>query len=219
MLFDLDGTLTDSRRGIVNGIRHAFTATGVEVDGDHDWGRYLGPPLRDALVELHGMAEPQADECVEAYLDYYGATGKYENDVYEGIPELLAELRDAGVVLGLATSKRAYLAEDILEHFGLRAHFAHVGGAAPDGTGGRKQAVVARAIDVLAGDAPASSGPGSTVVMVGDRHHDVDGAADAGIGTIGVAWGYAEPGELTAAGALAVVATVDELRDLLLDRG
>jgi phosphoglycolate phosphatase len=209
VLFDLDGTIMDSRRGIIAGLVVALAAVGVEVDDDHDWVPYLGPPLREVLAAQHGLSSEQIDIAVDGYLGYYEARGKYENEVYPGMAELLAALATTDVSIAVATSKRAFLADDILTHFQLRDRFAHVGGARGDGSGGTKKEVIEAtlaAMDLL---------PGADIVMVGDRRHDIDGAKAWGLATIGVGWGYAPPGELPAAGADVVVATVADLTEEL----
>jgi phosphoglycolate phosphatase len=209
-LFDLDGTISDSADGILHGIQHAFEVLGIRVDDDHDWRQYLGPPFRDALADIHGLPEPVVERGVDAYLDYYRNGGLYEAEVFPGIPALLEELHGRGVVLGVATSKRAFMAKELLENFGLRDRFAVVEGAFPDGTNGRKHEVIKRALDTI-GVVDHHHG----VVMIGDREHDIHGARVIGLPTIGVGWGYAAEGELAAAGADHLVATVDELAELL----
>jgi phosphoglycolate phosphatase len=205
VLFDLDGTIMDSRSGIVAGISRALAAVGVDVEDDYDWTPYLGPPLRDAFARQHGLSSHAIDIAVAAYLDFYEGGGMYDNAVYPGMDDLLGRLTPLDVPIAVATSKRAFLADDILRHFGLRDRFDHVGGSLPDGTGGRKDDVIVRTLEALGVAA------GTDVVMIGDRHHDIDGAKVVGLATIGVGWGYGEPGELEAAGADVVVATVDEL--------
>jgi phosphoglycolate phosphatase len=205
VLFDLDGTIMDSRPGIVAGLTRGLSAVGVTVADGYDWTPYLGPPLRDSFASEHGLSEADIDVAVAAYLDDYEAEGKYANAVYPGMAELLADLANDGRTVALATSKRAFLADDIVNHFGLRDHFAHVGGSHPDGTGGRKDEVIAATLAALEEDA------GLDVVMIGDRHHDIEGAQRTGVATIGVSWGYAVDGELEAAGADVIVDTVDQL--------
>lgn len=212
VLFDLDGTISDSGDGIIKGLEHGLAEVGRRMPPDHDWGRYLGPPLREALAEFNGLSAEEVDTAVEAYVEYYQDGGMFECDVYAGMPELLAELRRRGVTLGVATSKRAFMAEGILDHFGLLDCFTAVGGAHPDGTGGHKHEVIARTLEELSVDVQDLR----QVVMVGDRDHDIRGAKLAGLRAVGVRWGYAEEGELEAAGADHVVDTVEELRELLL---
>ena len=156
-----------------------------------------------------GVPQTRVDDAIAAYREYYGRQGLLENRVYDGIPEALARLRAAGLRLVLATSKPEPFAERIVAAFGLAPLLDHVAGATLDGTVARKADVIARALEAVG----AAAGP--DVVMVGDRAHDALGAAEHGLTCVGVEWGYAEPGELEAAGAIAVVATPAELADLL----
>ncbi|MBI2703679.1 MAG: HAD hydrolase-like protein [Actinobacteria bacterium] len=211
VLFDLDGTISDAAPGIINGLKHAMEKIGVPVEEDHDWTPYLGPPLPDALRDVHGLAPARADAAMGAYLDYYRSRGLFENELYAGIPELVDDLRAQGTTIAVATSKRAFLAERILEHFGLRDRFAVIGGARADGSGGRKHEVIVRALDELGIDHD-----GRGIAMVGDRAHDIYGARNVGLVAVGVRWGYAPPGELEAAGADLVVDTVADLAAALL---
>ena len=213
-LFDLDGTISDSGQGIINGIKFALNKIDVRVPEDHDWVRYLGPPLRDCFVDFLGLPDDEVDAAIDAYVEYYRNGGMYENELYPGIPGLLDALHEAGLTMAVATSKRRFMADGILEHFGLRSNFAAVGGADPDGANGRKHEVIERMLEQLG----VEHDDRCHVVMIGDREHDILGASGLGLRTIGVRWGYAEPGELERAGADDVVDTIDELRSLLLPR-
>jgi phosphoglycolate phosphatase len=208
VIFDLDGTLTDSAQGIVSSFRHALAEIGAVVpDGDLA-SRIVGPPMHHTLNEM-GLGE-LADVAVAAYRADYTARGWAMNKLFEGIPALLADLQAAGVRLAVATSKAEPTAQRILTHFGLDEHFEVVAGASVDGSRARKADVVAHALAQLH---PLPD----RVLMVGDRSHDVEGAGEHGIETVVVGWGYgrndfAGPG---AVNALAHVATVDDLREVL----
>lgn len=204
VLFDLDGTLTDNGPGILNCVRFALEQLGLPAVGDEGLRCFIGPPLRDSFAAL-GHDAATCERAVVAYRERFTDVGLFENAVYPGIAELLGDLTGQGVVLGIATSKPGVFATRILEHFGLDEHFEVVVGSELDGTRSHKREVIAAALDGLAVD--------GTVVMVGDRSHDVAGARECGLDCIGVAWGYAEPGELERAGAVAVVETPDELAD------
>ncbi len=207
VIFDLDGTLTDSAQGIVSSFRHALREIGAEIpDGDLA-GRIVGPPMHHTLQEM-GLADP--DTAIAAYRADYSTRGWAMNSLFDGIPQLLSDLRAAGVRLAVATSKAEPTARRILEHFGLDEHFEVIAGASLDGARSTKAEVVAHALAQL-GPLP------ERVVMVGDRAHDVEGAAAHGIGTVVVDWGYgrsdfAEPAAVVPA---AHVATVDDLREVL----
>jgi phosphoglycolate phosphatase len=208
VLFDLDGTLTDSARGIVSSFRHALGTVGAEVpDGDLA-GRIVGPPMR---ATLHSMGlGARADEAFAAYRADYTTRGWSMNSLFDGIPELLADLRSAGVRLAVATSKAEPTARRILDHFDLDGYFEVIAGASVDGTRASKADVVAYALAQLQ---PLPE----RVLMVGDRWHDVAGAAEHGIDTVVVDWGYgradfAQPHPIA---ARAHVATVSDLREVL----
>lgn len=208
MIFDLDGTLTDSADGVVASFRHALATIGAKVpDGDLA-ERVVGPPMHHTLASM-GLGE-RADEAISAYRADYTNRGWAMNSVYVGVPELLADLRAAQIRLAVATSKAEPVARRILDHFGLTDHFDVIAGASIDGTRASKADVVAYALSQL-GTLP------ERVLMVGDRAHDVEGAAAHGIATVVVGWGYGRSdfdGQLTATPA-AHVATVEQLRAVL----
>jgi phosphoglycolate phosphatase len=209
VLFDLDGTLTESGPGIMNSLAYALDAIGRPPLRAAELRRFVGPPLHDSFRDVAGLDDAMTHDAMVAYRRYFVALGMYENSVYPGIVDLLRALRDAGRRLGVATSKPIPYALPIIEHFELRPYFEVVCGPALDGVGAEKAEVVA--------DALASLGVGasSDVVLVGDRSHDVVGARENGIACIGVLWGYGTRDELTAAGADAIAADVDELAALL----
>jgi phosphoglycolate phosphatase len=207
VIFDLDGTLTDSAQGIVSSFRHALGQVGAEIpDGDLA-GRLVGPPMHQTLT---AMGLKDADVAIAAYRADYSTRGWAMNALFDGIPELLTDLRAAGVRLAVATSKAEPTAQRILEHFGLDQHFEVIAGASLDGVRATKAEVVAHALAALE---PLPD----RVVMVGDRAHDVEGAAAHGIATVVVDWGYgaADFAEPTGVAAVAHVATVDDLREVL----
>ncbi len=209
VLFDLDGTLTDSATGVIKGFLHAADTVGF-APPTGNLHRLLGPPMRDSLIEL-GLDEQQIAAGIAAYREYYSATGWAENAVFEGVEPVLEAVRAAGSRLAVATSKSQTFAERILEHFGLASYFEFIGGASDDGTRRTKSAVVAHSLEAL--DIRPVEGGTTGVVMVGDREHDIHGAGRWGIPTVFVEWGY---GDATEAQAAACVATsVDELREVL----
>jgi phosphoglycolate phosphatase len=208
VIFDLDGTLTDSAHGIVSSFRHALGEVGAEVpDGDLAT-RIVGPPMHHTLRAM-GLGE-DTDAAIAAYRADYSTRGWAMNTPFEGIPQLLADLRAAGVRLAVATSKPEPIARRIVEHFGLDRHFEVIAGASMDGVRATKADVMAHALAQLE---PLPE----RVVMVGDRAHDVEGAAAHGIDAVVVSWGYgqADFDGGTAVGAIAHVSTVDDLREVL----
>jgi phosphoglycolate phosphatase len=212
VLFDLDGTLTDSGQGVGNAVLYAINEMGFAEPNPEVLRKYLGPPLWSSFREFAGMNETETKLAVELYRKYYNEIGAYENNVYSGIPELLTKLNNQNKRLAVATSKVDYAAINILRHFNLDHHFEVIAGGDEHGTiRGTKALVIAHALDEL------SLCDGTSIIMIGDREHDVHGAAEHELQTIGVNWGYAEDGELSNAGAIEVVDSVAQLADLLLD--
>ncbi|WP_245905896.1 HAD-IA family hydrolase [Mycolicibacterium palauense] len=210
VIFDLDGTLTDSAQGIVASFRHALAQIGAEIpDGDLA-GRIVGPPMHQTLAGL-GLGE-LADTAMAAYRADYTSRGWAMNSPFDGIPQLLADLRSAGVRLAVATSKAEPTAQRILEHFGLAGFFETIAGAGPDGSRASKAEVLARALEHLQ---PLPE----RILMVGDRSHDVEGAAAHGIRTVVVGWGYGRADFVENPGPALPpyrhVATITDLRGVL----
>ncbi|OBH35449.1 hypothetical protein A5692_11735 [Mycobacterium sp. E342] len=210
MIFDLDGTLTDSAEGIVASFLHALDQVGVAVPDGDLVARIVGPPMDDTFRTMLGE---DAEPAIAAFRAEYGSRGWAMNTLFEGIEPLLADLKAAGVRLAVATSKLEPTARRILAHFGLDQHFEVIAGASPDGSRKTKVEVLAHALEQLQ---PLPE----RVLMVGDRSHDVHGAAAHGIDTVVVGWGYGRddfPAGATAAGPTAVThaATIDELRAVL----
>jgi phosphoglycolate phosphatase len=208
VIFDLDGTLTDSAEGIVASFLHALSHVGAAVpDGDLA-ARIVGPPMDDTFRAME--LGDYSDEAIAAFRAEYGTRGWAMNTLFDGIAALLADLRAAGVRLAVATSKLEPTARRILAHFGLDQHFEVIAGASPDGSRKTKVEVLAHALEQLQ---PLPE----RVLMVGDRSHDVEGAAEHGIDTVVVGWGY---GQADFADGFTVTgvthaATIDELRRAL----
>ena len=211
ILFDLDGTISDSAPGIIASLRHCFDAVGIEQPTDAEMGKYLGPPLSAALRDWHGLDESMVERGVDAYREVYHDNNEYNAQIFAGMPELLQELNDLGIPIATATSKPIESATRVLDHFDLTHHFVMIGGAQLDGTNSKKPDVINYVFDEM--DIHPDS---HRIIMIGDRSHDVHGAKHHGIPVIGVEWGYADPGELEAAGADYVVGSVAELRAILL---
>lgn len=181
VIFDLDGTLTDSAEGIVASFRHALEHIGAPVPEGDLAAQIVGPPM-DETFHTMGLGE-HADAAFAAFRAEYGARGWAINSLFDGIEPLLADLRAAGVRLAVATSKLEPTARRVLAHFALDQHFEVIAGALPDGTRRSKEDVLAHALAKLQ---PLPE----RVLMVGDRSHDVHGAAAHGIDTVVVGWGY-----------------------------
>ncbi|HXX47677.1 MAG TPA: HAD hydrolase-like protein [Myxococcota bacterium] len=212
LLFDLDGTLTDSKPGITRGIQHALRKRGLPVPDGEALEPCIGPPLERSFRELLGLPADAARQALADYREYFDAQGWRENSVYAGIPELLGELRGRDVRLVLATAKPTVFAERILAHFGLAKHFESVVASHLDGRRVDKEELIADALAALAGVERAE------VAHVGDRSHDVVGARANGIASIAVAYGYGTPAELAAARPDALADSVTALGGLLRGR-
>jgi phosphoglycolate phosphatase-like HAD superfamily hydrolase len=207
VIFDLDGTLTDSAEGIVASFRHALHSVGATVPDGDLVSRIVGPPMHVTLQQM-GLGE-SADAAIAAYRADYMSRGWSMNRPFDGVAGLLTDLQAVGVRLAVATSKAEPTAARILAHFELDTYFEVIAGASPDGVRSTKADVVAHALRQLA---PLPD----RVVMIGDRSHDVEGAAVHGIGTIVVGWGYGHRDFADGdSGALAHVASVDDLREVL----
>ncbi|MGO4716238.1 HAD family hydrolase [Bradyrhizobium sp. 2TAF24] len=208
VFFDLDGTLTDPKPGITRSIQYALRRLDRAVPSEDDLTWCIGPPLRASFVKLLG-GEEFADRGVELYRERFADTGLYENAVYPGIEPTLSALQAVGFSLFVATSKPRVFAERIIDHFGLRSYFARVFGSELDGTRVDKGHLLAYAIQETGVD-PARA------VMIGDRSHDIVGAAKNAIRAIGVTYGYGSVVELTEAGAASLCASPEDVLDRLM---
>ena len=210
IFFDLDGTITDPKIGITKSVKHALNAYGIQVDDLDSLCPFIGPPLYESFMSFYGFSAEKAREAIEKYREYFRDTCIYENVPYDGIEQLLQRLVDEGKQLAIATSKPTVFAVRIAEHFGLTSYFKCIIGSELDGTRTRKGEVIAQALkDLDVKDL-------ETVIMIGDREHDIIGARETGIDSIGVLYGYGNREELERAGATAIAASVTELGYLLL---
>ena len=201
VLFDLDGTLTDSSPGITRSAVYALRKMGVEENDPARLRKFIGPPLFNTFQKYYGFSEEESRLAITYYREYFSVDGKFENSVYDGVPEMLDELKRRGKQLVVATSKPEQFAKEIVEHFGLAGYFDFVAGATMDESRNTKSSVLAYAIE------SCGLTDMSELVMVGDRHHDVDGANEFGIDCIGVLYGYGDKEELTGAGAAYIAET------------
>lgn len=209
ILFDLDGTLTDPAEGITNSIMYAQKKMGIKVWNREQLLYFIGPPLKEAFMEKFGLSEEKAIEMVAHYRVEFPRKGIYENRVYDGVKAMLEELKNSGKIIALATSKPLKFAEIVLNHFGLAKYFDVVIGATFDGTLGRKADIVRVALE------KCGVSHLSEAVMVGDRHHDINGAVENGIDSIGVLFGYGDKQELTEAGAMYVAETPRQITEII----
>ncbi len=209
ILFDLDGTLTDSAPGIIHSVQHALQYYHISDTDMESLNRFIGPPIRDSFIDFYGFSKEKADEAVEKYREYFSVKGKYENSVYQGIPNVLETLKSHGKRLLVATAKPQVFAEDILSHFGLIQYFDFISGATLDASRASKEKVIAYALEHF----PVTNL--QEAVMIGDRSQDVAGAKENGLDVIGVRYGYAKPGELEEAGADEIAETVPDLLKII----
>ncbi|WP_224390817.1 HAD hydrolase-like protein [Pseudonocardia sp. ICBG1293] len=210
ILLDLDGTLVDSASGILGSLRRAIDEVGLDVPDSALGTHLLGPPMYRSLPPILG--EDGTAAGLPVYRRIYGdENGCLDGTPYPGVETLLRGLSSAGVTMALATSKGEVSAHKILAHHGWTDLFTEIVGDTREAARPTKGAVVAEALRRLG----HPSGPDEPL-MVGDRLHNVEGAAEHGLRCVGAGWGYAEPGELVAAGATAVYGSADELRVALL---
>lgn len=206
VLFDLDGTLVDSSRGIVHCAHAALRAHGLDPRGRDIVGRFIGPPLAEGFAAI-GAPEALIDDLVVTYREHYAAGAMYDVTVYDGIPELLETLRAWGATLAVATSKLTEFARAVVGHTGLDRHLPLVLGSERDGRRASKAEVI--------GDVLAALGRAGDAVMVGDREHDAWGAATAGVRFVGATWGFGSAEELRRAGAQGLAGHPSEVPALL----
>lgn len=214
VLFDLDGTLTDPREGITKSVQFALAQQGISEPDLKKLEPFIGPPLKDSFMEFYGMTEEQAAQGVADYRKRFAPIGKFENEVYPGIPEMLGSLKRAGIRLAVASSKPETFVWDILKYFKLDGYFDVVTGSELDGTRSRKEEVVEEALHRLELDGQPVSR--ENCAMVGDRRFDIEGGRQFQLTTVGVTYGYAAKGELEAAGADYIVKNPVQLTKLLL---
>ena len=212
--FDLDGTLTDPKVGITKSFQYALASFGIHEKLEN-LKQFIGPPLRESFRNSYGFSDSDTERAVVKYREYFSETGLYENTVYPDIPEFLQELKNSGRILAVVTSKVTVYAKSILKHFSLDKYFSYVSGDEMDGslTKNGKRDLIYITLDVLDRERKMP------VVMVGDREHDIHGALEAGIDSIGITWGYGSFDELKSAGATQIVDTVEELQRLIVEAG
>jgi phosphoglycolate phosphatase len=209
VLFDLDGTIVDSAPGITASLAKTLADLHEPIQTPAELLRWVGPPILDSFRDLGGFDPEESQRALDIYRGHYLSEGVFDATVYDGVPEVLRAISEARLPLSLATSKPETPATMVLEHYGLARYFDELTGASDDETRSRKADVVAEALRRLAANGADLSRP----VMVGDRIHDIEGAAEHGVPTIFVTWGYGSPAE--SAGAVAVIDHPAQLLPLL----
>ena len=208
VIFDLDGTLTDSSEGITRCVQYALADAGIAVEDRDELKVFIGPPLMESFMRFYHMDRQQAERATAKYRERYRPIGMYENQVYEGVTEMLEALQNAGVHLAVATSKPLPFTEKILEHFGLTGYFETVSAATLANEDPSKRELIRTALEAMGALGPA--------LMVGDRFYDIEGANELGIDSAGALYGFAPENELADAGAKYCIASPQELIDIVL---
>lgn len=206
ILFDLDGTLTESGEGIIKSVEYALEKLGVTENDPENLKRYVGPPLKESFMKFSGLNEEQAEQGIGYYRERYTKVGMFENCLYPQIPELLEVLKINDKILGVASSKPEIFVNQILEHFGIAQYFQVIVGSELDGRRSKKEEVIEEALLRLHMQTERDK-----VLMVGDKEQDVNGARSCGLQCIGVAYGYGTREELSQAGAVYIADTVEDL--------
>jgi Predicted phosphatases len=207
ILFDLDGTLLDSKEGITKSVQYALKKLGVVVEDRRELVRFIGPPLQESFENFYGV---DGRKGIQLYREcFVGEKKMLENEMYPGIPELLTQLKESGKKLVVATSKPTEYSKIILNHFGLASFFEEIQGSELDLSLVEKEDVI-RVVLAKFPDYPKEK-----IIMIGDRRHDIHGAKVNGLKSIGVLYGYGSREELETAGADQIVETAEELYPLL----
>lgn len=213
ILFDLDGTLTNPKIGITTCVQYALKSFGIDEPDLDKLEPFIGPPLRESFMNFYGFSAKQAEEAIAKYRERFAETGIFENEVYEGIPQMLKTLQSGGMHLAVASSKPQVFVERILEHFDIAKYFQVVVGSGLDGSRENKDEVVLEALRQLFGDNPVEP---DKVYMVGDRKFDVSGAKALHVESVGVTYGFGSIEELKEAKADYIVQSVEELEHFLM---
>ncbi len=215
ILFDLDGTLTDPKIGITTCVQYALKALGIIEEDLDKLEPFIGPPLKEQFIKYAGLSEEQAIYALEKYRERFQSTGLYENEIYEGIDGMLNKIKAEGITIGLASSKPTVFCKRILEYFHIEHYFTVIMGSELSGVRSQKAEVIEEALRQLGKQTEPEF---KRVIMVGDREHDVFGAHRIGLPCVGVAFGYGGYEELKNAGADCIVATVEELTEVLIKK-
>ena len=212
ILFDLDGTLTDPGIGITNSVMYALEKFGIEVEDRASLYKFIGPPLLDSFQKYYGFTKEESELALQYYREYFKPYGLYENKIYDGVEKLLKDLKAMDKVIIVATSKPEEFAVEILKHFNLYQYFDFVGGASMDEKRVKKADVIAYALE------KCHVADLKSVVMIGDREHDIYGAKKIGVDSIGVLYGYGDYEELKMAGADYIVSTPEEILSVINEK-
>lgn len=210
ILFDLDGTLTDSGNGIINSLKYALNKMGIKETDESVLKSFIGPPIKERGIEVYGITVKESEDLLAFYREYFVKQGMYENEVYSGVKEMLHTLKNAGKKIIVATSKPEVHACEILRHFGLLQYFDMIVGATLDGKISDKNQVLTEAIKRAKVNVKSA-------VMIGDRKYDINGGKKFNMITVGVTYGYGDYQELKDAGADYIVDSANQLEKLLME--
>lgn len=210
ILFDLDGTITDSKEGILTAVKYAMDAYGIKEEDEERLNMFIGPPLIDAFTTYDGVDEEQGQKLVSKYREFYKDKGIYMFRVYDGVPEMIKKIKKAGKKVYLATAKPIVFAERIIEKIGITEYFDGLYGASMDASRNKKEQVIAYVIE-------KEQLEKEKILMVGDRDNDVEGANINGIDVLGVLYGYGTKKELEEAGCKNFAKTVKETETIILE--
>lgn len=213
VLFDLDGTVSDPKVGICTSVQQALRHFGIDVPDINTLTPFIGPPLRDSFRDFYGIKPEDMETCISYYRERFSTVGLFENEIYDGIEDLLKELKKQGVKVALASSKPRVFCEKILDYFKITEYFDVIMGSELDGTRENKLEIINECIRLLFNGGVEHR---EECVMVGDRKFDIEAANTVGVHNIGVSYGYGSRGELTKANAEAIADSVEELKQMLL---
>ncbi len=217
ILFDLDGTLTDSREGITKSVQFALQDWGIYEEDLSKFECFIGPPLRDSFLNFYPetVNMTNVEAVIKKYRERFEKTGIFENSMYEGIPELLEKMKEHGKILAVASSKPEVFVRRILDYFSVTKYFDVIVGSLLDGSRENKDEVIHETLRQLYKGEISKENKEQTV-MIGDRKFDIEGAKKLQVPNIGVRYGFANENELEEAGAEQIADTVAELQALLL---
>ena len=210
LFFDLDGTLTDSGLGIMNSVKYSLNKFGIKEEDEKTLKSFIGPPFTEMVKEYYGFTQEEAIKAIGYYREYFTDKGIFENSLYQGVKEVLKNLKNAGKSIYLATSKPTVFAEKILKYFDIYKYFDGVYGAMLDGSLMHKDDIIKFALDSEKVDV-------NNAVMIGDRRYDVEGGKKFNLTTVGVLYGYGDKEELQKAGADYIVDSAEQLEKILME--
>ncbi|MBB6452720.1 phosphoglycolate phosphatase [Salirhabdus euzebyi] len=205
VLFDLDGTLSDPKIGITKSVQYALSKMGIEEKSLEKLESFIGPPLHESFASIYGFRSTEVDRAIKYYRERFKEKGMYENTLYAGIENLLKSLKEMDYTLAVATSKPTIFSEQILEYFKIKSHFDLIVGSNLDGTHSAKTEIIQYLLEHF------QIIPPSEFIMIGDRKHDIIGATNTNIHSIGVTYGYGSTEELTEAHPTYLVHAVHDI--------